>query len=83
MSPDDAQIYFSSALGGVNYDIFRIPASGGSPTVWCDIPGRKMTPVFTPDGHHILFAREGGQNIFELWIAPLDAPRMVGVTVRR
>jgi Tol biopolymer transport system component len=74
LSPDETEVFFTSAMSKVSYDIFRVPVAGGETRVWSEVPGVKMSAIFTPDGQHILFARANEKGLYELWVAPVNAP---------
>lgn len=49
-----------------NYDIFTIPAAGGSETRLTTMPGRDDGPEFSPDGQFIYFSSERGGQV-QIW----------------
>jgi len=55
-------------------DIWVIPASGGTPVLFSDLPGRGRGPVWSPDGKMIAFNREPGvdNESNEIWIVPVS-----------
>ena len=67
-SPDDAAIVFVSGRAG-NDELYRIPASGGTPQRLTSHPGRDTQPTWSPSGKWIVFVSErGGQP--GLWRIP-------------
>lgn len=77
-SPDGKKIvyikWYRSKDGRWVKDIWVIPASGGTPVLFTDVPGRGRGPVWSPDGKMIAFNREpGGDNESnEIWIVPVS-----------
>ncbi|HKV63767.1 MAG TPA: protein kinase [Candidatus Acidoferrum sp.] len=80
-SPDSKMIAASRSRGGMNREIWTIPAQGGEPTrLTKDLPGVVSdSPVFTPDGRAVVHRsnRGGASNI---WWQPLDANSPVQLT---
>jgi len=77
-SPDGKKIayvkWYRSKEGGLVKDIWVIPASGGTPVLFSDLPGRGRSPVWSPDGKMIAFNREPGEDneSNEIWIVPVS-----------
>jgi Tol biopolymer transport system component len=77
-SPDGKKIayvkWYRSKKGGWVKDIWVIPASGGTPVLFSDLPGRGRSPVWSPDGKMIAFNREPGEDneSNEIWIVPVS-----------
>ena len=77
-SPDGKKIayikWYRSKEGGLIKDIWVIPASGGTPVLFSDLPGRGRSPVWSPDGKMIAFNREPGEDneSNEIWIVPVS-----------
>jgi Tol biopolymer transport system component len=77
-SPDGKKIAYvklhRSKEGRLVKDIWVIPASGGTPVLFSDLPGRGRSPVWSPDGKMIAFNREPGEDneSNEIWIVPVS-----------
>ena len=63
-SPDGKSIIFERRLRGMDFDLYRISAEGGTPEK-LNIKGR--SPVFSPDGKKIAYSRRIGQG-YEFWL---------------
>jgi Tol biopolymer transport system component len=61
---------------GPNVPLFRISASGGTPSpAWVMPPTHRaqIFPSFLPDGHHVLFRVEAGSDeVAGVWVGSLD-----------
>ena len=64
-SPDGREILF--AQGG---DIWKVPASGGTPTRILESSESENWPQWSPDGSRILFTRSAGAG--DIWIADVS-----------
>ncbi|WP_294251666.1 Tol-Pal system beta propeller repeat protein TolB [uncultured Sphingomonas sp.] len=58
-SPDARWVVFSMAVGG-NTDIYRVPASGGTPQRLTTSPGIDTGGSYSPDGSKIVFESDRG-----------------------
>jgi len=71
-SPDGMSIIFERRASGMDFDVYKIPADGGTPEK-LNIKGRSV--VFSPDGKKIAYSRRltGG---YEFWLVenflPID-----------
>ncbi len=66
-SPDGHWLVFTGQRGG-DFDVYKIPASGGDEIRLTTAPGLDDGPEFTPDGNHIYFnsARSGRMQIWRM-----------------
>jgi TolB protein len=64
-SPDGRSIMYSMAVAG-NTDIYRVPATGGTPVKLTDSPGLDVGGSYSPDGSQIVFEsdRSGSQQCY-------------------
>ena len=64
-SPDGQSILYSMAVAG-NTDIYRVPATGGTPQRLTDTPGIDIGGSYSPDGSKIVFEsdRSGSQQVY-------------------
>jgi len=68
-SPDRTRVVFSSdRFGAGNYDIFVAEADGRDPVRLTTEPGLDISPIWTPDGAHIVFVstRSGTRQIYAM-----------------
>jgi eukaryotic-like serine/threonine-protein kinase len=80
-SPDGALLAFTRSRGGINRDLWTVPAQGGAATpLTKDAPGvGSDSPVFTPDGRGVVHrSNRGGAS--NLWWQPLAAKAPVQLT---
>lgn len=75
LDPGEQNVYFSVGQSGIQFDLFRLPVTGGTAVLWNDFPGQKMSPIFTPDGRHVMFSKGNEKGLYELWVAPADSGR--------
>jgi serine/threonine protein kinase/Tol biopolymer transport system component len=75
----DGVILFTPSAGG---SIFRVPASGGSPTAVTKLDRHTAHsgPSFLPDGRHFLFYAQGTPDIAGIYLGALDSPDTHRVT---
>jgi Tol biopolymer transport system component/DNA-binding winged helix-turn-helix (wHTH) protein len=60
-SPGGREIAFSWNGGsGSNFDLYTMPADGGTPTRLTRDPSTEVEPAWSPDGHRLAFARGAG-----------------------
>ncbi|MEO5894460.1 MAG: protein kinase, partial [Vicinamibacterales bacterium] len=73
-SRDDRYIYYvrTAMANHTQGDIYRVPASGGTPEPVVQTPGTAMYPAPTPDGAAIIYAGNRRGEGFNLWWHPLD-----------
>ncbi|MGH8882989.1 MAG: hypothetical protein ACRD0P_37550, partial [Stackebrandtia sp.] len=78
LSPDGQWLYFDSNLA-LNGDIYRVPASGGSPERLTTNPADDFGPSPSPDGSEFAFHswRTGNREVF---VQPLDGRPVQRVT---
>ena len=80
-SPDGKLVAASRSRGGMNREIWTLPAQGGEPVRLTKDPQGVVndSPVFTPDGRGVVHRsnRGGASNI---WWQPLDASSPVQLT---
>ena len=64
-SPDGRWLLFSMSQGG-NTDIYKMPATGGTPQRLTNSPGIDVGGSFSPDGQRIVFEsdRSGSQQLY-------------------
>ena len=56
-----------------NWDIYVAPADGGGEeTRLTEYPGADISPLWSPDGRYVLFARWGGHAGADLWALEVD-----------
>src|SRR5438874_50751 len=60
VSPDGQELAYTSNIDEVeatstNNEIFLVPMAGGTPKKISTSPGNDNTPVYSPDGHHIVW----------------------------
>jgi Tol biopolymer transport system component/DNA-binding winged helix-turn-helix (wHTH) protein len=55
-SPDSTRIAFFDASSGKPFQLFLVPASGGSPLAVVDEPWNEIDPNWSPDGHTLVFS---------------------------
>jgi TolB protein len=72
-SPDGASLAFVSFAQG-DYDLWTIPASGGTPTQITGINAMDVEPAWSPDGKYLVFASDRGEKGFELYVIRTDCP---------
>ena len=80
IAPDGSEIVFAAArtddpLERLNYDLYRLPISGGDPRrVTPETPGNVLRPRFTPDGTGVLFGRSDDDSFYAAphWLHRLD-----------
>ena len=67
-SPDGQYLTYTAERGDGNYDIYRIPASGGDEERLTTAPGLDDGPEYTPDGRSILFnsVRSGRMQLWRM-----------------
>ncbi len=75
-SQDGSEVFFSSAEGLQYFQIFRVPVKGSKPRIWYAQPAQQLSPMVCPGGRDLLFAKSNDKGIYELWVAPLDQPRL-------
>jgi len=59
------------------------PMSGRHVTVFTSLPGQEIAPTFSPDGSHIAFAWNGGEDAgdrFDLYVKSLGSERLLRLT---
>jgi TolB protein len=78
-SPDGNWILFESDAAG-NRDLWRLPATGGTPEQLTTDPAFDSSPYWSPDGGSVVFEseRSGGKHI---WILDLVTPGAVPVAL--
>jgi TolB protein len=59
-------------------DIWTLPLGGGPPLQFTNDPAADVTPSFSPDGTHLIFASDRSGR-FQIWWAPIEDGRRVGV----
>jgi TolB protein len=66
-SPDGKYLVFTGLRNG-DYDIYRVPATGGDEVQLTTAPGLDDGPEYTPDGKYIYFnsVRSGGMQIWRM-----------------
>ena len=80
VAPDGATLAFKSAQAGT-YDIWTVPAAGGTPTQLTSMPGREMKPLYSPDGQWIAFEADyGGVMIHDLYIVSAEGGEPIRLT---
>jgi eukaryotic-like serine/threonine-protein kinase len=80
-SPDGTLLAVTRSRGGMNRDVWTVPAQGGTPTrLTNDAAGvASDSPVFTPDGRGVVHrSNRGGAS--NLWWQPLAASPPVQLT---
>jgi eukaryotic-like serine/threonine-protein kinase len=72
-SPHGLRIAFWKSFGEQQgqRDIFTIPAAGGTPVPVTSDPAIDWNPVWSPDGHFLLFSSDRGGTM-NLWRVPID-----------
>jgi Tol biopolymer transport system component len=55
-SPDSTQIAFFDASSGKPFQLFLVPANGGSPLAVVDEPWNEIDPNWSPDGQTLVFS---------------------------
>jgi len=55
-SPDSTRIAFFDASSGKPFQLFLVPANGGSPLAVVDEPWNEIDPNWSPDGHTLVFS---------------------------
>lgn len=63
-SPDGKSIIFEKRVKGMEFELYKVPAEGGTPEK-LNIKGR--SPMFSPDGKKIAYSRRIGQG-YEFWL---------------
>jgi Tol biopolymer transport system component len=72
-SPDGRWIAYRSNSDG-NWELYAVPANGGTPRRLTSTSGDEGTPVWTPDGRHLVYTLRQGKG--EIWRAPVPpAPK--------
>ncbi|HSE67508.1 MAG TPA: Ig-like domain-containing protein [Gemmatimonadales bacterium] len=80
-SPDRTRLAFSSDRAGGNYDIYVADADGQNATRLTNDPGPDLQPVWTPDGHAIVFTgtRGGVKRIMMMQVNGTGLHELAGV----
>jgi Tol biopolymer transport system component/DNA-binding winged helix-turn-helix (wHTH) protein len=55
-SPDSTRIAFFDASSGKPFQLFLVPANGGSPLAVVEEPWNEIDPNWSPDGHTLVFS---------------------------
>ena len=55
-SPDSTRIAFFDASSGKPFQLFLVPANGGSPQAVVDEPWNEIDPNWSPDGRTLVFS---------------------------
>ena len=65
LSPDEKFVVFGDGQAE-KLDLFIVDTEGGTPTVLSDHPANEYSPLWSPDGKHIVFIREtrGGSFLY-------------------
>ena len=63
-SPDGKSLVFEKRVQGMEFELYKVPAEGGTPEK-LNIKGR--SPMFSPDGKKIAYTRRLGQG-YEFWL---------------
>jgi dipeptidyl aminopeptidase/acylaminoacyl peptidase len=80
VSPDASLVAYKSAKNGT-YDIWTVPAAGGTPKQLTNWPGREMAPEFSPDGKWIAFEADyRGVNVRDVYIIPAGGGEAIQVS---
>ena len=77
-SPDGSQIAFNSRRSG-NFDIWVIPATGGTATQITTDPGMDASPTWSPDGAQLAFTSSRSGN-WDVWVIPATGGTAIQIT---
>ncbi len=82
ISPDGRYIAYDSCPqeGAVNRDIYLLSLDGKQETALIEHPANELSPVWTPDGRHILFASDRTGSM-SFWIIQVAEGKAQGAAV--
>ena len=72
VSPDGQWVYAQLANGKGTYEVWRLGREGPAQPVIALEEADALTPIPSPDGQHLAFARVGHQPSDGIYLAPLD-----------
>ena len=74
LSPD-AKYFVYGGETADNWDLYVMPVEGGTPSHLTDDPGVDREPVWSPDGHTILFKSNRSLGRWDLWAVRVEEGR--------
>lgn len=72
-SRDGSSIAFHQLDPGGAYNVYTMPAAGGTPTLMASGPGREVMGHFSPDGKWLAYLSEFGETGFQLCVRAFPA----------